>query len=389
MTSAPPWDTVIVGAGPAGAIAALHLAGGGRRVTVLDRHVFPRDKVCGDGLIPDALRCLERAGLRERVTAHGYATGTVSVYSPHQIRADVPGEFVTLKRETLDAMVLAEAVRRGAVFRQMQVREVTTDDQGVTVSGGGHAVRGRVAVLATGADVSLLASLGMLHRSRASGVAGRCYVRSPEPLAELIVSFDKSVLPGYGWIFPLGNDEYNVGVGAFTRGTRKQPNVRGMFERFTRRFPVARRLLTRAGAVSPLKGARLRCGLRGAAVHDGGRVVAVGESIGTTFPFTGEGIGKAMETAEIAVRLIHRALDADDFAPLREIAGLIERDLAPRYAGYALAEEWATKAWLIDAIARRVRRSDRLRRAAAGILDETIDPRVLFSWRNVVASWKR
>lgn len=389
MTSPPPWDAVIVGAGPAGAMAALHLARRGRRVAVVDRHGFPRDKVCGDGLIPDALRCLERAGLRERVSANGYAADTVSVYSPRQIRADVPGQFVTLKREALDAMVLAEAVRRGAVFQRMHVRAVAADERGVTVSGGGVAVRGRVAVLATGADVSLLGSLRMLHRSKASGVAGRCYVRSPEPLAELLVSFDKSVLPGYGWIFPLGNGEYNVGVGAFIRGARKQANVRGMFERFTRRFPVARRLLARAESVSPLKGARLRCGLRGAAVHDGGRVVAVGESIGTTFPFTGEGIGKAMETAEIAAQLIHEALDGDDFVRLREISGIIERDLAPRYAGYALAEEWATKAWLIDAIARRVRRSDRVRRAAAGILDETIDPRVLFSWRNVVASWRR
>jgi flavin-dependent dehydrogenase len=161
-----------------------------------------------------------------------------------------------------------------------------------------------------------------------------------------------------------------------------------LFNEFTRRFPAARRLLASAESVSPLKGARLRCGLEGAVAHDGGRVLAIGEAIGTTFPFTGEGIGKAMETGEIAARLIDEAIDRDDFAPLRAIARIIEHDLAPRFAGYALAEEWATKAWIIDAIARRVRRSDRFRRAAAGILNETIDPRVLFSWRSVVAAWR-
>ncbi len=384
------WDVVVVGAGPAGSTAARALARSGHSTLLLDRHSFPREKVCGDGLIPDALNALRRGGLYRRVVAEGQRARTLSAFSPRNIRVDVPGEFVTLRRERFDHILVQAAVEHGAEFRTARVTGLDVDGEGVSVSlaNSGGRVRARTAVAATGADVSLLQHAGVAHRRSPSAVALRCYVRSPVTIEELIISFHRSIVPGYAWIFPMGKHEYNVGCGVFHRGGRERDvNLRNTFVAFCEHFPMARELLRHAEEVTPLKGARLRCGLGGAAACHRDRVLSIGETIGATFPFTGEGIGKAMETGEIAARQIDSALATDDLAHLRAFQEVLEQELAPRYVGYHVAENWLSRAWVSDFVAGRVRRSPRLRRAVAGVLNETIDPRTIFSWRLFVPGW--
>src|SRR5687768_6696769 len=98
------WDAVVVGGGPAGAIAALALARRGRRVALLERWRYPRDKACGDGLIPDAIACLGRHGLLDRVAGLGRLTRAATVFSPSRIEVDVAGEFLCVRRQLLDAV---------------------------------------------------------------------------------------------------------------------------------------------------------------------------------------------------------------------------------------------------------------------------------------------
>jgi geranylgeranyl reductase family protein len=386
------WDAVVVGAGPAGSVAALHLAERGRAVLLLDKHAFPRDKVCGDALIPDALASLRRCGLFDAVRGQAHVSNTVSIYSPSQIRVDLPGEFLTIRREILDKQILDGAVARGARFYSAEVSGVESQRQGIRIflKGVVQPVQARFGILATGADVSLLAATGMLQRRQPSGVAVRCYVHSPWQIDELIVSLDRAILPGYAWIFPLGGDVYNVGAGGFYHGRKnRRVNLREMFRAFLSRFPPARQLVERATDTTPLRGAMLRCGLDGAAAHDGKCFVAIGETIGTTFPFTGEGIGKAMETGELAARQVDTALANGGPESLAALPAMIERELAPRYTGYHVAESWASRAWLVDMLARRMQRSPALQRAAAGIIAETIDPRSVFRWRNLLPRWLR
>ena len=118
------WDAAIVGAGPAGSIAALHLARRGHSVLLIDKEQFPRDKVCGDGLIADAIGALKRAGLYADVARLGYQTGTGTVYSPSRIRFDVEGEYLTLKRYVLDDLIKRKAEESGAVFLQSKITNV-------------------------------------------------------------------------------------------------------------------------------------------------------------------------------------------------------------------------------------------------------------------------
>src|SRR5205807_4321600 len=107
----------------------------------------------------------------------------------------------------------------------------------------------RTALVATGADVGLLRRLGGEVGRRADALAARCYVRSGVALNRLVVSFDRAILPGYAWIFPLGGGEYNVGCGVFERGAGRC-NLRAIFRRFTEAFPPAAELLRPGGPVS-------------------------------------------------------------------------------------------------------------------------------------------
>ncbi|MEW6207747.1 MAG: geranylgeranyl reductase family protein [Acidobacteriota bacterium] len=385
------WDAAIVGAGPAGATAAIHLAAIGHRVLLIDKENFPRDKVCGDGLIADSIRCLKRADLYEEVRRLGYETSLGTVFSPSRIRFDVAGEFLTLKRITLDDLIVRKAVGRGAVFVKSKVTRVKTEEDGsaaIALEGSGENVRARIALLATGASVELPAGLGLVTEPRPSAIALRCYVRSSVEIDSLVISYDRSITPGYAWIFPLGRGEYNVGCGLRYMGKNgHRINLKNALRSFLESFPLARELMNHAESVTPVRGAMLRCGLAGALPKGDGNILIIGESIGATFPFTGEGIGKAMETGEIAARLSDEALRTGGFELLQEFPRSVERELRPRYTGYLLAEKWLARPWLNDFVARRVSRSPYLQECISGIVNETIDPREVFSLRGVIRSF--
>lgn len=389
------WDVAVVGGGPAGATAALHVAARGRRVLLLERAIYPRPKACGDLLIPDALAALRRAGLYERVAAEAFRPGEALVSSPSRIEWTIPGDYLVLPRERFDALLAEEAARRGAVVAHGQVQAVEVEDGSgaaiLRVRGRTEPVRATHAILAAGADVSLLEPLGMLERAAPTAVALRAYVRPRDgrgdPLRSLLISFDREIVPGYAWAFPVPGGAYNVGVGVLHDAERPaRHDLRALFDTFCRELPRLRGVVDDADGAPELRGARLRCGLDGAHPRGPGNVLAVGEQIGTTYPFTGEGIGKAMETGERAAAAVVRALERDDPGELDRYAEEVEEHLRPRYAGYLAAQRWLSRPWLNDLVARRARRNRFLRDAARDMVAETADPRVVFSWRGLLRS---
>jgi geranylgeranyl reductase family protein len=385
------WDVLVIGAGPAGSVAALHLARRGHRVLLLDRKQFPRDKACGDGLLPDAQGVLGRAGLLARALELGRQLETLSVFSPSGIECQVPGKYLMLRRRVLDALLAHKAVAAGAVFCRGDVASVAEESDGLvtcSLAGSGRAYRARAGVIATGASVDLLWKLGLVRSRDASGAAVRCYVRSGLDLSRLVVAYDRRTLPGYSWIFPMRGQEYNVGCAVFYQnGRRNGINLREMFEEFTTRSPLARALLRHGDIVSPLQGALVRCGLHGVA-SAGARLLVIGETVGTTYPSTGEGIGKAMETGEMAAEMIHEALHSTNGEQtLRGFPARLEERWRRKYRGYESAARWLSNRWLNDLVAWRARQSPFFRHAVTDVISDVCDPRAVFSVGSIFKSF--
>jgi flavin-dependent dehydrogenase len=196
------WDVVVVGAGPAGAVAAAHLAANRHRLLLLDRNKFPREKICGDGLLPDALRCLDAIGVGEIVRAAGYKVSASVFVSPSRNEAEIPGEYLTIKRSLLDMIVAQKAVDNGAVFACGEVKQLAIGPDGrvsFTIRGSEKRIRARIGILATGVNIRLFQKLNWAAREKPSGIAMRCYVRSSLVHDRLVISFfshNRRTVPG-------------------------------------------------------------------------------------------------------------------------------------------------------------------------------------------------
>jgi flavin-dependent dehydrogenase len=229
-------------------------------------------------------------------------------------------------------------------------------------------------LLASGAVPQALIAAGMALRQGPSGVALRGYLRNEAMrgrIDKLEVVWHRAVAPGYGWIFPCRDGMFNVGVGAFTG---QDVNLRALFDAFTRIYPSARDLVAGGEWLAPLKGAPLRTSLTGARFSRPGLLVT-GEAAGSTYAFTGEGIGKALETGMQAAEALlqGRARGQDDGAVRADYEARLEA-LKPRFTLYERANWVNRHPWLADLVLWRGTRSERVLRRMSGVLDESSNP---------------
>jgi geranylgeranyl reductase family protein len=383
-------DVIVIGAGPAGSACARLLAGAGLDVLQVDQHPPGRDKTCGDGLIPDAHQALARLGLLEEVMRRAQPVSHVGCIGPRGGRIDVPGSLAVLPRRELDALLLQAAQDAGARFQQARF-EAPLEQDGRVVGArlkqgdGWVEVSARWVVLATGAVPKALTAAGMCERHTPSGVALRGYVKAPQMVGKirsLEVVWDKSVQPGYGWIFPAPDGHFNIGVGVTDshrdlngKGQKKDVNLRAIFDAFVAKYAPAAELMRVGELVGELKGAPLRCTLTGAKWSRPGLIVT-GEAAGSTYSFTGEGIGKAMETGMLAAEAILSHAD-DAAARAAYEAGLTA--LKPKFDLYERANRVNAHPWLADLLIWRARKSPRLLKRMSGVLNETSNPGNLVS----------
>jgi geranylgeranyl reductase family protein len=394
-------DVLVIGAGPAGSAAAATLAGAGLDVVLIDQHTFPRDKVCGDGLIPDAHNALRKLGVLDEVMTLAQPAGHIGCIGPRGGRVDVPGTLAVLPRKELDFILVRAAAKAGArMFAP--VRFAAPIEEGGRVVGAQlkagdatHEIRAKWTLLATGAVPQALIAAGMSSRHTPSGVALRGYVKNDKMVGridKLEIVWHRAVSPGYGWIFPCRDGVFNIGVGIADshdehkdgKLTKKEGNLREIFDDFTRVYAPARDLLKGGEWVSHLKGAPLRCTLDGAKYSRPGLIVT-GEAAGSTYSFSGEGIGKALETGILAADAIleGKSQGLDD-AKVRAHyeAGLTA--LKPRFDLYAKANFVNRHPWLADLLIWRAKKSDRLLRRMSGVLNETSNPGNLMSFKGML-----
>ncbi|MBI3153856.1 MAG: NAD(P)/FAD-dependent oxidoreductase [Burkholderiales bacterium] len=381
-------EVLVVGAGPAGSACAQMLARAGHEVALVDQHAFPRDKTCGDGLIPDAHAALARLGVLDEVMALAQPVHHVSCFGSRGGRIDVPGRLAVLQRRVLDHLLLRAAERAGArLLPPARFEAPLVDGErvvGARLAAGGaaHEIGARWVVLATGAPPQAMIAAGLNERRDPSGVALRGYLRHDgmrDRITTLQIVWHRRLAGGYGWIFPLPGGVFNIGAGITGSYAERRHNLRQLFEAFCELHADARALVDGGHWEGRLEGAPLRCSLTGARRTRPG-MLATGEAIGSTYAFTGEGIGKAMTTGMMAADAIAAGGD-DASARVRYEAAL--RELEPRFALYQKAEHVNRRPWLTDLVIWRARRSPRILRRMSGVLEETQNPGRLLSWRGI------
>lgn len=384
------WDVAIIGAGPAGSTAASLLASRGHSVLLLERHHFPRDKVCGDVLLPDAIEMLSHIGVFDRVTEIAHSLDRMRIYSPGRFTFDIDAAYLTIPRKRLDALLAHHSYESGATICAAAATTIEQKHDNVLLHlAGGQTIHARYSLLATGSQVDAAHHLNLVTDQHPNALAMRCYLESDCDIPHGILSYDRALRPGYAWIFPLGDNRYNVGCGMLIHG---RPNVsrilKEMFATFCREFPPMRQLLAQGKLVSHLTGAGIRTSFGDSECIARGNVCAIGETIGTTLPFSGEGIGTAMRSAQLAADQLDILL-LGGHSPLERIVPLMRDHFTSLFAGYRRTERWLAYPWINDLIARRVSKSRFLQDACRGIILGTVNPNEVYSVKGMVKAFLR
>lgn len=375
------WEVVIVGAGPSGSAAARQLAHDGHKVLLIDKAAFPRRKVCGDGLIADSIEFLKSEGLYDRVASEANHSDVATIISPSGNTFDCPGRYLVLKRERFDAIMVQSAVEFGATFARGQITALGYDKDGLVRLGnrdGSISIRSHYCVLACGGRLNLAEQVGLkparlVVNARPHAFAMRRYLKSSYELPNLIIKFDRRIIPGFAWVWPMGDGLFNVGAGATYRtGSKPGKLAREAFDSMINETEFGRGLISQGEFVSDLKGAPILCDMGGCDLWDQRRIVASGEAIGTTYSLTGEGVGKAMESGKMAGEAISEALRETDPTRLSQYPVRINKHLRGKYRNYRIAESWFAKAWLNDFLCRRLGRSPYLLRKFTELTDDRL-----------------
>ncbi len=343
------YDVLIVGGGPSGSACAYWLAEAGWDVALVEKKVFPREKTCGDGLTPRSVRQIADMGIEGALAgAHcyrglrSYAFGRV-LELPWPEHPSFPAYGYVITRHDLDGLVSDVAAKAGATVWQgtealepilaegtgprgsLGAGAAASPDQhpalpacvGASVrdsTGATREVRARYVVVADGANSRFGRALGSSrNRRQPMGMALRGYYTSPGHDAPFIESHldirdaDGKVIPGYGWIFPLGDGRVNVGVGLLSTDRRwKGINTSTLMEHFVAWAPKEWEL-SPATSLGPPTGGKLPMGLS-VGPRIGPTTLVIGDAAGAINPFNGEGIAYGYETGRLAAASVGEAL---------------------------------------------------------------------------------
>jgi geranylgeranyl reductase family protein len=364
-------DVIVVGAGPSGSTAAYYLAQAGLNVLLIEKSRFPRDKVCGDGLTPRAVKSLvamgvdvsEEAGwLRNkglRVIGGGLRLelewpelGNWPGYGLVRTRASLDEQLARraqaagaklLEGTTVTGPVLDDSGRIVGVETTAEIEEKSKSrsrfDNAERVHGSSVTYRARVVVAADGNSSRLSVAMGLRKRDdRPMGVAVRTYYTSPRHKDDYLESWldlwdGDRLLPGYGWIFGMGDGTSNVGLGMLnTSDAFGKTDYRELLKRWLKSMPEEWGYVEE-NRTEPVRGAALPMGFNRTPHYHKGLLLA-GDAAGMVNPFNGEGIAYAMESGELLARVVAQALARPTRAEAERVLRSYPEELQAAYGRY-------------------------------------------------------
>jgi geranylgeranyl reductase family protein len=350
-------DVIVVGAGPGGSATAYHLAQAGLDVLLLEKSAFPREKVCGDGLTPRAVKSLIGMGID--VSGPGWMRneglriigGGCRLELRWPELATYPDFGLVRTRIDFDEVLARTAQKAGARLHELtEVTGPVLDDYGRISGVTARQVpedprdrhespevtyKARLVIAADGVSGRLPLSMGLAKRDdRPMGVAVRRYYNSPRTNDNYLESHlelwqGDQLLPGYGWIFPVGDGTVNIGLGLLNTSEAFQgTNYRALLNSWLAGMPEAYGF-TEENAVGKVQGGALPMGFNRQPHYSKG-LMLVGDAGGVVNPFNGEGIAYAMESGELAAEIANQGLRRGD----ERVFERYPAELKARYGGY-------------------------------------------------------
>lgn len=391
MASENEFDVIVVGGGPAGSGSTMFLSRQGKRVLLLDKTTFPRDKTCGDGISGKSMKMLLELGIMPAIekAEHKKIVG-VLLSSPNGTELEVPipqalqgtNYGYVARREVFDNVLFQQAKKEAVkTIENFMMTDLLWEGTQVTgvkgkeiPSGKEFEFRAKVVVAADGATSLIAQKTGYYETDdRHHIVALRAYYEGVEGMKELIeLHFTEELIPGYFWVFPIDIEKgyANVGLGMVAYDMKKKKvNLKEALDKLIKNSKLFRERFKNAKLISPIKAWNLPLGSKRRKLAGNGFVLC-GDAASLIDPFTGEGIGNALVSAKLASQAIANAFEKNDFSEqiLMKYHEAFWKEVGPELDASYKMQKMLNMKFLVNRIIEKATKDEELRDALSGTL---------------------
>ena len=393
------FDVIIVGAGPAGTTAALYAHRLGLNCILLDKAVFPRDKICGDALSGKSVRIMRELNLLDEVEKlDGSGINRITFGSPSNKQFDIHLQGTKNKDQITKGFVIPREIFDNYMFEKadavtetrqgFSVKDLIIENDhvigviGKTKNGDEEEIRAPIIMGCDGCNSIVARKLGLYEMDMENtSVAVRCYYEGVKGLTDQIeLHYVKEVNPGYFWLFPAGEGRANIGIGLSKSDMKKEKRTLRQImdevtqtEYFKERFSDAKQLERPIGWNLPLGSIHRK--------NHGNGFMLLGDAAGLIDPFTGEGIGNAMVSGQYAMEVASKCKKTGNFTEraLAEYDVLLWEEVGKELRTSTKLQSLAQSKFLLNFVINRASRNEEVQNIISGMLSHEIPKEELSS----------